>query len=228
MKDIPGYEGIQQYDNEIEKVYNIKKNRYLKNSLNKGFYYITLSKNGKKKTYTICQLSNMCNLIENNNLIEIPKYEGLYKFDLELYKVYNIKTNMYLKNSLDKDGYYRICLCKNKIRKTYRIHQLVYICNNPTEDIIGFDIDHIDCDKTNNKIENLRKCSHSDNCSNAKTQKNNKSTGIKYIYKTKCGYRFQLTKNGITYSKRFKTIEEAIEHRNRVVLEKCGAFTNLG
>ena len=119
-------------------------------------------------------------------------------------------------------------LRKNKIRKTYRIHQLVYICNNPTEDIIGFDIDHIDCDKTNNKIENLRKCSHSDNCSNAKTQKNNKSTGIKYIYKTKCGYRFQLTKNGIKYSKRFKTIEEAREHRNRVVLEKCGAFTNLG
>jgi len=229
MIDIPEYEGLYKFDNEIEKVYNIKKNKYLKNTLSKGFYYVGLYKNGKVKTYGIRQLSSKCNNpIENINLIDIPKYEGLYKFDLDLEQVYNINTNMYLKNKLDFGGYYLVGLHKNKIKTTYKIHQLVYICNNPTEDIIGFEIDHIDNDRTNNKIENLRKATKSDNQSNRKTNKNNK-LGIKYISKTKWNtYTFSLTKNKINYRKNFKTLEQAIEHRNRVVLEICGEYANLG
>ena len=134
---------------------------------------------------------------------------------------------MYLKNSLDKHGYYQIKLYKNGKVKNYGLHQLVYICNNPTEDLIGFDIDHIDMVKTNNKIENLRKATRSENMSNRKTQKNNKSTGIKNIYKTKYGYEFMLTKNGIKYYKFFKTIEEAIEYRNIKVKEINGEFARV-
>ena len=227
MKDIPGYEGIYKFDNEIEKVYNIKKNRYLKNTLIKGLYYISLYKNGKIKTYNIRQLSNMCNLIENNNLVDIPNYKGLYKFDNSLLQVYNIKTNLYLKNNLNY-GYYVVNLYKNGKIENFYIHKLVYIINNPTEDIIAYDIDHIDCDRTNNKIENLRKATRSENMSNKKVHKNNKSTGIKYIYKTKWNtYRFSLVKNKINYYKNFKTLDEAIEYRDRVVLEKCGEFARL-
>ena len=71
------------------------------------------------------------------------------------------------------------------VKKKIWIHQLVYICNNPTEDISDYQIDHIDGNRTNNKIENLRKATRSDNCSNAKTQKNNKSTGLKIFIKLK-------------------------------------------
>ena len=229
MIDIPNYEGLYKFDNELNKVFNIKKNKYLKNTLNKGSYYATLFKNGKGKKYTIRQLFYICNPIENNNLVDIPNYEGHYKFDTQLEQVYNLKTNMYLKNGLTKDGYYQISLSKNGKVQHYRINRLVYIINNPTQDIIGFDIDHIDGNRTNNKIENLRKATRSENASNAKTYITNKSTGIKNIYKTKWNtYVFQLTKNGIKYQKFFKTIEQAIEYRNKFVLEKCGAFTNLG
>jgi len=227
MKDIPGYDNYK-FDLDLQQVYNIKYNRYLKNTLDKCLYYVRLHKNGKGTKYSIRHFVNMYNPIENNNLVDIPNYEELYKFDIELNQVYNIKKNKYLKNHLTNYGYYQVGLCKNNIKTNFRLHQLVYMCNYPTEDLIGFEIDHIDNNKLNNKIENLRKCSHSDNMSNKKTHKNNKSTGIKYITTYKYGYLFQLTKNKIKYQKKFKKLEEAIEHRNRVVLEKCGEFANLG
>jgi len=164
--------------------------------------------------------------MENPNLLDIDGYDN-YKFDKVLLQVYNNRTNKYLKNSLDVDGYYRVGLSKKCKVTTYKIHQLVYVCNNPTDDIIGFEIDHIDGNPQNNKIENLRKATRSDNCSNTKTQKNNK-LGIKYIYKYKNGYKFELTKHKITYYKSFKKLEDAIAYRNIKVKEICGEFANLG
>ena len=165
--------------------------------------------------------------MENKNLVDIPNYEGIYKFDLELEQVYSYHKNKYLKNCLNNKGYYFVNLYKNKIRTAFGIHQLVYIINNLTEDISLFQIDHIDNDKTNNKIENLRKCYQSDNMSNIKTRIDNK-LGIKYIRKTRNSFQFRLVKNKITYRKNFKTLEETIEYRDKFVLEKCGEFTNLG
>ena len=165
--------------------------------------------------------------MENPNLQDIPDYDN-YKLDKVLLQVYNTKKNKYLKNSLDGYCYYIVSLCKNGKTTTYRIHQLVYICNNPTENIIGFHIDHIDGNPLNNKIENLRRCSPSDNSSNSKTYINNK-LGIKYIHKNKWNtYTFTLIKNKIKYQKNFKKLEDAIAYRDIKVKEICGEFTNLG
>tara|TARA_R110000787_G_scaffold112077_3_gene221012 strand:+ start:1613 stop:2293 length:681 start_codon:yes stop_codon:yes gene_type:complete len=225
MIDIPNYEGIYQFDNELNQVFSIKKNKYLKNTLCKGLYYVGLYKNKIKKTYGINPISNICNPIENNNFVSILDYEN-YKFDTNLEQVYNLKTNMYLKNNLT-DGYYTVGLSKNGKIKNFYIHKLVYIINNPTEDITGFQVDHIDNDRINNKIENLRKATRSENMSNKKVHKNNK-LGVKNIHKNKNNtYTFNLMKNGIKYYKTFKILEEAIEYRNRFVLEKCGEFTRL-
>ena len=226
--DIPNYEGLYQYDTEINQVFGITRNKYLKNNLLKGVYYVSLWKNNKVKTYGIRNLSIICIPIENNNLVDIPNYNN-YKFDLELSRVYNTHTNKYLKNNLDiTKGYYRVCLSKNGKCKFLSIHRLVYMCNNPTEDISQFQIDHIDGNRTNNKIENLRKATNSENQSNKKTMKTNK-LGIKYIHKIKNGYyRFKLTKNKIRYEKEFKTLEEAREYRDITVREICGEFANLG
>ena len=226
MIDIPGYEGLYQYDTDLVKVYNIKKNKYIKIMLYKdGYRRVNLYKNGKAKKYTIRQLVIMCNPIENNNLVDIPNYDN-YKFDTVLNQVYNTETNMYLKYCLSK-GYCFVNLYKNKIRTAFGIHQLVYIINNPTEDISEYQIDHIDCDKSNNKIENLRKATRSDNMSNRKAMINNK-LGIKNITKTKWNsYKFTLQKNKIRYQKCCKTLEEAIEHRDRVVLEINGEFARV-
>ena len=156
--------------------------------------------------------------MESNNLVDIPNYDN-YKFDLDLLQVYNSKKNIYLKNYLSKTGYYRVSLWKNNKGKLYGIHRLVYIINNPTEDLTGYEIDHIDNDRINNNINNQ---------SNTKTYITNK-LGIKNIKKTKSNtYEFHLEKNGIRYSKTFKTLEESINYRDIKVKEICGEFSNLG
>ena len=163
--------------------------------------------------------------MENPNLQDIPNYDN-YKFDKVLLQVYNNRTNTYLKNSLC-GCYYRVALYKNGIREDFSIHKLVYMLHNPNEDLTGFQLDHIDRNSLNNNISNLRKCTRSDNQSN-RTYKNNISTGYKYITKTEYGYKFQLTKNKISYQKYFKKLEDAIAYRDIKVKEICGEFANLG
>ena len=166
--------------------------------------------------------------MESKNMIDIPEYEGLYKFDLDLLQVYSIKRNMYLKNTLNNVGYLRVRLYNKCKGTTFGIHRLCYMCNNPTDDITNFEIDHIDNDRTNNNIENLRKATRSENKSNNKTMITNK-LGLKNITKTKWNtYRFKLVKNKIIYRKTFKNLQDAIDYRDKFVLEKCGEFTNLG
>jgi len=61
--------------------------------------------------------------------------------------------------------------------KRYKVHRIIFILHhdfNPTH------IDHIDGDTLNNKIENLRVCTHNQNMHNRKISKNSKS-GIKGI-----------------------------------------------
>jgi len=167
--------------------------------------------------------------MESNNLVDIPEYEGIYKFDLVLNQVYNIKRNKYKKNTVDTNGYHCITLHKNTKRQKKYLHRLIYQFNNPTEDIILFDIDHIDNNRTNNKIENLRKATRSENCYNKKAYINNKSTGYKNISMTISNtYQFQLRKNKINYCKCFKNLQDAIEYRDIKVKEICGEFSNLG
>ena len=76
-------------------------------------------------------------------------------------------------------------------------------------------IDHIDQNKTNNHISNLRWCNKSENSINTGMRKDNK-TGHKNISydKNRNKYMFQIKRNGKKHMKRFKTLEEAIEYRD--------------
>lgn len=63
-------------------------------------------------------------------------------------------------------GYLCVDLCNKGKRKQYRVHRLVMItfcCN----DNIKLDINHIDGNKTNNKINNLEWCTHKYNMRHA-------------------------------------------------------------
>lgn len=62
-------------------------------------------------------------------------------------------------------------------RKRYYLHRLIFLMHHG---FLPVEIDHIDTDRTNNKIENLRVCSRSQNGSNRPAQSNSKS-GIKNV-----------------------------------------------
>ena len=70
-------------------------------------------------------------------------------------------------------------------------------------------VDHINGHKSDNRIENLRAATRSENFCNAKTRKNNTS-GIKGVEKHQNGWRVRIHKDKKSYEGGvYKTIEEA-------------------
>lgn len=66
-------------------------------------------------------------------------------------------TNKILKGSYRKNsGYQTVSLINdNKKAQTFFIHRLLMITFKPIKDYENFDVDHIDCNKQNNNLDNL-------------------------------------------------------------------------
>lgn len=101
--------------------------------------------------------------------------------------------------------------------KFYQAHRLIWIW------VYGFlnddqMLDHIDRNRSNNSIENLRVCSPSENNCN-KAVSNRNQAGTKNVYTTKGGlYYVECRLYGKQYRTiKFKTIEEAIAIRDTFV-----------
>lgn len=98
-------------------------------------------------------------------------YEGLYKINKNG-NILSCKKNIIMKCYPDKDGYLKLCLTKDKIEKKYFLHRLLAIQFVPNDDPINNTvIDHIDRNKTNNNIDNLRWASISLNMKNKRFSK---------------------------------------------------------
>ena len=101
------------------------------------------------------------------NLVPIKDYEGLYSFDLNNNEIYGHKHKKYLKLQLHTDGYYLIQLYKNSKPKGFLLHRLIYEAHFGSIPE-GLCIDHIDNNRQNNNIENLRLANRSENNCNVK------------------------------------------------------------
>ena len=112
-------------------------------------------------------------------------------------------------------GYKAVTLFnKYRERKTHNVHRLLALTyiNKPT----GKDcVDHINRCKSDNRLENLRWVSKSENNVNCLSKVKNK-LGIKNIYKSnrKVGYNVVIRRNTYTYTKHKPSLEEAIKQRN--------------
>jgi len=135
-------------------------------------------------------------------------------------KVQNKKTKRYLKPAITHKGYQQVCLWKDgKKGKTLKIHRLVaihYIPNPNNEK----EVDHINCDKTDNRVVNLRWIDRIGNLKNQRVRKNNK-IGIKNIsyHKQKKNYQFKKDINGKCYLRYFETLTEALCYKFIFILK---------
>lgn len=103
---------------------------------------------------------------------DIEGYEGLYQVSsfgrIKSLNYNNTKQEKILQ-LLNNKGYNSICLSKHNIRKTYKVHRLVAEAFIPNSDNKPC-IDHINTDKTDNRVENLRWCTHTENMNNPFTK----------------------------------------------------------
>lgn len=125
-----------------------------------------------------------------------------------------IKTNKMLKPRDNNIGYYIITLSKDGIKSTLKIHRLVaeaFLENPHNKECV----DHIDRNKLNNHISNLRYATKSENNMNQSKRSDNTSgiTGVNFD-KARNKWKAQIQKDGKKINLgSFETKEEAIEAR---------------
>ena len=129
-------------------------------------------------------------------------------------RVFSKRRNKFKKPAIDTPGYKYVNLYKNTKQKNFRIHRLVaehYIPNPENKP----EVDHINRDRLDNRIENLRWASRSENNQNKGMESRNTS-GHKNIsyHKGGDGWEFAKIINGKLTRKFFKSLEEAIEFKH--------------
>lgn len=123
----------------------------------------------------------------------------------------NNSTNLILKQTLNNCGYRIVTLINNKIKKNKYVHRLIaqtFIINATNYKLV----DHIDQNRSNNNIDNLRWVDYSINGKNAKIPKNNTS-GIIGVSIEKGKYRAVWSENCKKKTKSFNNLDDAIAHR---------------
>ena len=109
-----------------------------------------------------------------------------------LYRKKNIskgKTNVPI-GWVEKNGYWAVSVCGTR----FRVHRLVWQFHNGNCPPL---LDHIDGNKNNNAIENLRPATNSQNNANRKANRKNK-LGLKGVCSERGKYKANIRINGIS------------------------------
>ena len=147
------------------------------------------------------------------NRIEIWKpvvgYEGLYEVsDLGRVKSLNYnhtKSEQILKAEIGKNKGLRVFLWSNQQKQRFLVHRLVAQAFIPNPDNLP-EIDHINTDRTDNRVENLRWATRKSNMNNPLTRNNLSTSKLAKTYNIKPV--LQYTPNG-KYLKEYICLREA-------------------
>ena len=150
-----------------------------------------------------------------DEFVDLKDYEGLYKINKQG-EVWSCYYKRLMKPTLNKTGYYVIEIVKDKTRKQTFIHRLLAIQYLPNPNNLLM-VDHIDRNKINNCLDNLRWAScRTNNLNMGKTSK----SGHQNIYIDNYNqYIVNICFNKKRYNKRFYTLNEAIDWRDKTIQE---------
>ena len=150
-------------------------------------------------------------------IVDFPDYSISSFGRVKSFKNYAKLKERILKPQISKKGYLRVILWKDGIVKVKEIHSLMIVFFNSNQFSKGYVIDHIDGNRKNNNLSNLRIVTHRENTSVCVRNRKNKSSKYVGVYfdaygKAKNKWRARAQINGINYNLgRFYTEAEAFE-----------------
>jgi len=130
----------------------------------------------------------------------IPQYEGIYKVSntgkVKSLKRKGCKSDRILKLGVSKIGYYVVVLCKDKIHKSFNVHQLVAMAFlNHKPDKFKAVINHKNFNKLDNHVRNIEIVSNRENCNKKHFKNTSKYVGVSW-YNITCRWRSGINYNG--------------------------------
>lgn len=125
---------------------------------------------------------------ENEQFLPIKNYEDRYLISNQG-NVWSILNKKFLKPQKTRDGYFTVDLCRDGTDKIVKVHRLVAEAFIPNPNNLPT-VNHLDEDKTNNKVDNLEWCSVKDN--------NNYGSHNSSLARTK-GFPTRCIETGIIY-----------------------------
>ncbi|MFA4103151.1 AP2/ERF family transcription factor [Serratia sp. IR-2025] len=165
-------------------------------------------------------MRNSISLIELKRLLHYDHDTGVFTRKISWKNTHPVGS---IVGVVDRDGYLK-AVVKGK---TYLLHRLAWFYVHGSWPVGT--IDHIDLDKQNNKIANLRDISFSCNLRNRKKRKNNKSGYKGVCWSNKgAGWRASICVNKkITYLGTFANKEDAALAYDRAAILLHGEYARL-
>ncbi len=148
-----------------------------------------------------------------DELFDLKDYEGIYKINKKG-EIWSCHNKRFLSLRITQMGYYKYTVCNYNVNKDFLAHRLVAIQFIPNPDNLPL-VDHIDRDKLNNNVDNLRWVNKRQNSLNTINNKH------PYIYWKERDKKYQIQiriKRKVVYSSHHKDLDQAILVRDAAMI----------